>query len=52
MRSVAPFLFGLLLDRYGASAVMLSAALSLTACLSLFLMRTRTSSAVASAATN
>jgi MFS family permease len=47
MRSVAPFLFGLLLDRYGASSVLLSAALSLAACLSLFLLRTRSEPAAA-----
>jgi MFS family permease len=47
MRSVAPFLFGLLLDRYGVGAVVLSAGLSLAACLSLFLLRTRTAAAAA-----
>jgi hypothetical protein len=41
MRSVAPFLFGVLLDRLGVGALMLTTALSLAACLSLFLLRAR-----------
>jgi MFS family permease len=40
-QSAAPFLFGLLLDRVGAGAVLLSAGLMLTAFTSLFALRSR-----------
>jgi MFS family permease len=40
-QSTAPFLFGLLLDRVGASAVLLSAGLMLAASASLFALRAR-----------
>ena len=40
-QAAAPFLFGLLLDRYGAHAVLLSAGLSLAAAASLLLLRVR-----------
>lgn len=41
LQSAAPFLFGLLLGRFGASAVYLSAGLCLAAFASLFALRTR-----------
>ena len=40
-QSVAPFLFGLLLDRFGAAALSLSAGLSLAAAAALFALPTR-----------
>ena len=43
LQAVAPFLFGLLLDRYGVGALALSAGLNLAAFLSLFLLRARAS---------
>jgi MFS family permease len=48
--SAAPFLFGLLLDRVGASAVLLSAGLSLLAFASLLLLHPRPAPAAAPAA--
>lgn len=40
-QAAAPFLFGLLLDRFGAEAVLVSAAVNLAAAASLFALRTR-----------
>src|SRR5579885_330136 len=40
-QAAGPFLFGLLLDRYGAGAVLVSGGLSLAACASLLLLRAR-----------
>jgi predicted MFS family arabinose efflux permease len=40
-QAAGPFVFGLLLDRYGADAVLVSGGLSLAACASLFLLRAR-----------
>ena len=50
--SAAPFAFGVLLDRIGASAVLLSAGLSLAAFASLLLLRRRAAPAVAPAASD
>jgi MFS family permease len=50
--AAAPFLFGLLLDRVGVSAVLLTATLNLAAFASLWLLRPRPSPAVAPAASN
>jgi MFS family permease len=50
--SAAPFIFGLLLDRIGLYAVLLSAGLSLVAVVSLTLLRPRQGTAAASAAGN
>lgn len=50
--SAAPFLFGLLLDHIGASAILLSAGLSLAAFASLLLLRPRPAPAVAPAASD
>jgi MFS family permease len=44
-QSAAPFLFGLLLSRLGADAVMISAGLCLAACASLLLLRPRAEAA-------
>jgi MFS family permease len=51
-QATAPFLFGLLLDRFGAGAVMLSGGLMLAGFASLFVLRTRapTTAEVAAAA--
>jgi MFS family permease len=46
-QSAAPFLFGLLMDRFGAGAVLLSAGLSLAAAVSLFGLRAPASAAAA-----
>ncbi|HEV2302172.1 MAG TPA: MFS transporter [Stellaceae bacterium] len=43
LQAVAPFLFGLLLDRFGVGALALSAGLNIAAFLSLFLLRARAS---------
>jgi hypothetical protein len=43
LQAGAPFLFGLLLDRFGVGALVLSAGLNLAAFLSLFLLRARAS---------
>jgi predicted MFS family arabinose efflux permease len=48
--AAAPFVFGLLLDHVGASAIVLSAGLSLAALVSLLLLRPRPAPAVAAAA--
>jgi len=50
--AVAPFLFGLLLDRIGVFAVLLSAAISLAAFASLWLLRPRPALAPAPAASD
>ena len=50
--SAAPFLFGVLLDRVGASAILLSAGLSLAAFASLLLLRPGPAPAVAAAASD
>ncbi|HTV90404.1 MAG TPA: MFS transporter [Stellaceae bacterium] len=49
-QSAAPFLFGLLLDHVGTSAVYLSAGLSLAAFASLFALRSRATAVAASSA--
>jgi MFS family permease len=50
--SAAPFVFGLLLDRIGAAAILLSAGLSLSAFASLLLLRPRAAAAAAPAASD
>lgn len=49
LQAGAPFLFGLLLDRFGIGALVLSAGLNLAAFLSLFLLRARASPSRANA---
>ena len=49
-QAAAPFLFGLLLDRYGDRAVLLSAGLSLVAMVSLFALRAREAGGAAASA--
>ena len=50
--SAAPFVFGVLLDHVGASAILLSAGLSLTAFASLLLLRSRSATIAAPAASD
>ncbi len=50
--AAAPFVFGLLLDRIGSSAILLSAGLSLAAFASLLLLRPRPATAVAPVASD
>ena len=50
--AIAPFVFGVLLDRIGTSAVLVSAGLSLTAFASLWLLRPRPEPATAPAASD
>jgi hypothetical protein len=50
--SAAPFLFGLLLDRFGTPAILLTVGLNLAAFASLWLLRSNSAAAVAPAASN
>jgi hypothetical protein len=50
LQSAAPFLFGLLLDRVGACAVLLSAGLSLAASAALLVLRAQKAAAADGAA--